>query len=159
MAIVRRQQPENERGLTRPREWWDPFDAFRDMLTWDPFEEMRRLSAPRELAYVPSFDVKETKDAYVFKADLPGVKDEDLDVSITGNRITVTGKRDEEAKTEDERYYAYERRYGTFSRSFTLPEGVDLEAIRAELKSGELILQVPKKAEHQPKKIPLKKAA
>ena len=159
MAIIRRQQRENERGLARPRDGWDPFESFRDMLSWDPFEEMRRVMTPRDLAYLPLFDVKETKSAYVFKADLPGVKEGDLDVSVTGNRITVSGKREEEEKTEDERYYAYERRFGTFSRSFTLPEGVDLDAINAELKNGELMLHVPKKAEHQPKRIPLKKAA
>lgn len=154
MAIIRRDNPENERSLTRPREWWDPFELMRDMLSWDPFQEMRRM-APREAAFVPSFDVKETKDAYSFKADLPGVKEEDLELSVTGNRLTVSGKREEEQRKEEEQYFAYERRYGSFSRSFTLPEGVDLDAVHADLRNGELTVQVPKKTTHQPRRISL----
>ena len=157
MAIIRRDQPEGEHGLTRRREWWDPFDVVRDMLTWDPFQEMRRMVAPQEGTYLPSFDVKETKDAYLFRADLPGVKEENLDLSITGNRLTVSGKREEEQRKEEEHYFTFERRYGSFARSFTLPEGVDLEAVNAQLKNGELTIHVPKKAEHQPKKISLLK--
>jgi HSP20 family protein len=88
----------------------------RDLLRWDPFAELGPSAAG---AFVPAFDVKETKDAYMFTADLPGVKESDLELSLTGNRLTISGKRDEEKKAQDERWYAYERSYGSFSRTFT----------------------------------------
>ncbi len=158
MAIMRRHESEPERTLARRREW-DPFDLTRGLLAWDPFEEMRRMLAPTEMGYLPSFDVKETKDAYLFKADLPGVDEKDLDLSLTGNRRTVSGKREEEHKEKEEEghYFAYERKYGSFSRSFTLPEGVDLEGVSADLKNGELTIRIPKRPEVQSKKITLTK--
>jgi HSP20 family protein len=153
MAIMRRHEPEHEHQLARRREW-DPFER---LLTWDPFEEMRRILAPPEMGFVPSFDVKETKDAYVFKADLPGIEEKDLELTLTGNRLTVSGKREEERKEEEGQYYTYERKYGSFTRSFTLPEGVDLEGLTADLENGELSIRVPKKPELISKKIPLLK--
>lgn len=157
MAIIRRrQQPEGERGLARTR-GWDPFEMMQDLMRWDPFREMSRRLGGDELAgFVPSFDVKETKDAYNFKADLPGVKESDLDISLTGNRLTISGERQEEKKDEGEQYYTYERSYGSFSRSFTLPEGVDVDRVQADLKEGVLNVVVPKKPEIQAKRIPLK---
>jgi HSP20 family protein len=155
MAIVRRQErAQGERGLARRREW-DPLELMRGMFEWDPFEEMRRVLAPTTTTFVPAFDVKETKDAYLFKADLPGIKEENLDISLTGNRLTVNGKREEEHKEEDEQYYSYERNYGSFTRSFTLPGGVDLDHVNAHLENGELEIRVAKKPELQAKKIPL----
>jgi HSP20 family protein len=159
MPIIRHRPEEHTGALVRPREWWEPLEVMRDMLSWDPFEEMRQITGLHNLAFVPSFDVKESKDAYLFTADLPGVKEDDLEVTVSGHRLTVSGKRDEEKKTEEERYYAYERRYGSFSRSFTLPEEAEPGSISAVLKNGELSIRVPKKAEHQPKRIPLSKAA
>lgn len=149
MAIIRR-NPEQQ-GLTRAR-GWDPFEAMQELLRWDPFRELGRPAA--ELAgFVPSFDVKESKDSYVFKADVPGIKEDDLDISLTGNRLTVSGKREEEKREESERTYAYERSHGSFSRSFTLPEGVDPEHVQADLKDGVLTLLIPKRPEVQPKRI------
>ena len=91
----------------------------------------------------------------MFTADLPGVKEKDLDLSLTGNRLTVSGKREEEKKEEDERWFTYERSYGAFSRSFTLPDGVDTEHVGAELKEGVLRVSIPKKPELKPRKIEL----
>jgi HSP20 family protein len=157
MAIIRRQdRGQGERGVVRHREW-DPMQLMRGMLEWDPFEEMRRTLTPGGTSYVPAFDVKESKDAYVFKADLPGVKESDLDISLTGNRLTVSGKREEEHREEDEQYFSYERSYGSFTRSFTLPTGVDLENVNAELKNGELEIRIAKKPEVQARKIPVMK--
>ena len=133
----------------------DPFEMMRDLMRWDPFAEIG--AGGRELAFVPSFEVKETKDAYVFKADMPGIREEDLDLSLTGNRLTVSGKREEENRQEEDRYYAYERSYGSFSRSFTLPEGVDAEHAHADLSNGVLTVSIAKKPEVQPKKIEVKK--
>jgi HSP20 family protein len=105
------------------------------------------------MEFMPSFEVKETKDAYVFRADVPGVKDEDIEITLTGTRLTITGKREAEQQEQSDTFYVYERSYGTFTRSFTLPEGVDTEHIRTELKDGVLHVIVPKKPEAQPKRI------
>jgi HSP20 family protein len=130
----------------------------RDLFGWDPFAEMAPAVGRWEgvTTFAPRFEVKETKDAYIFKADLPGVEEKDLDISLTGSRVTVSGKREEERRDESETYYTYERNYGTFSRSFTLPEGVDFEHCDAELKHGVLTLTVPKKSENVSRKISLK---
>lgn len=77
---------------------------------------------------------------------------------MTGNRLTIAGQRHEEQREEGERYYTYERSYGSFSRSFTLPEGIDSENVQGELKDGVLTVSVSKKPEVQPKRIPLKGA-
>jgi HSP20 family protein len=147
--LIRRTQPEQSMQNT-----WDPFRLMRDLMTWDPFAEMMPT---RELAsFSPRFEVKETKDAYVFKADVPGIDEKDLDITLTGNRLTVSGKREAEERHENETYYAYERSFGTFTRSFTLPEGVDFDHVEADVKKGVLTIAVPKKPEHQPRKISLK---
>ncbi len=135
---------------------WDPFEMMRDLMRWDPFVEGAPIGT-REASFTPAFEVKEGKDAYLFKADLPGMKEDDLEISLTGNRLTVSGKREEEQREEDERYYAYERSYGTFSRSFTLPEGVDAEHAEAALSSGVLTISLPKRPEVKAKKIEVKK--
>jgi HSP20 family protein len=86
----------------------------------------------------------------------PGIADKDLEVTLTGNRLTVCGKREAEKEDKSERYYTYERNYGAFSRSFTLPDGADFEKLQASLESGVLAITVPKKPEIQPKKIAVK---
>jgi HSP20 family protein len=154
--IVRRGEP---RELQRGGDYggWDPFRMMRDLLRWDPFSEMTPFAGiDRGIAFTPQFEVKETQDGYVFKADLPGVKESDLDISVTGNRLTVSGRREAEERHEGETYYAYERSYGSFTRAFTLPDGVDADHVNAELRDGVLALRVPKKPEAQPKKIELK---
>jgi HSP20 family protein len=137
----------------------DPFRLMRELLAFDPFSGMAALPSllrQREAVWMPDFEVKETPEAYVFKADLPGVREQDLDISVVRNRIVVTGKREAEERQEGETFYAYERSFGSFTRAFTLPEGVDAEEVRAELKDGVLALTLPKRPEHQPKKIEVK---
>jgi HSP20 family protein len=127
----------------------------REMLRWDPFQEMRPMWSGEAAAYAPAFEVKETKEGFVFKADLPGVKEQDLEVNVTGSRLSVSGKRQEEKETKAETYYTYERSYGTFTRNFTLPEGADAAHVKAELKGGELTIVVPKTAETVARRIPV----
>src|SRR5687767_2932815 len=131
---------------------WDPFRVMREMMRWDPFSEMLPI-AGGEAAFAPAFEVKETKEAFVFKADLPGIQEKDLDVKLTQNRLSITGKREQEKSEKGDTFYTYERSYGSFTRAFTLPEGVEGNKIKAELKEGVLTLTVPKRPEHQPKKI------
>jgi HSP20 family protein len=125
-----------------------------NLLGWDPFREMSPATPQVESGmFLPRFEVKETKDGYLFLADVPGVNEKDIDISLTGNRLTISGKRDVEEHHENDRFFAYERSYGTFSRSFTLPEGTDAEHVRADLKNGVLKVLLPKKPELQPRKI------
>jgi len=140
------------------RERVSPFRMMRDLMSWDPFREM---AAWPELPadFSPAFDVSETKDAYVFKADVPGVKEQDLEVTVTGNRVSISGKRDEEKEEKDERQYTYERTYGSFTRSFTLPEGADTNSAHADLKDGVLTLTVKKSEQAQSKKVPIQTPA
>ena len=158
-VTIRRQNGDKPIPATPSEQTWDPWRTMRSLLAWDPFREMAPFPVfeERAIAFSPAFDVKETKDAYLFKADLPGVKEDDLDVSLTGNRLTVSGHREEEKRDEGDRYYAFERSYGTFSRSFTLPEGVDAEHANAELKDGVLTISVAKRPEVKPKKIEVAK--
>ncbi len=132
---------------------WDPFRAMRDILRWDPFREGESALGAEYQTFLPRFDVKETKDGYVFHADVPGVKDEDLEIALTGNRLSISGRREQENREQNEAYYATERSYGSFTRTFTLPDGIDAEHVNAELKNGVLTLTVPKRPEVQPKKI------
>jgi HSP20 family protein len=134
----------------------DPARLMRSLLSWDPFREMAPFMADERAGFMPDFEVKETKDGYLFKADVPGIKKEDFDVNITGNRLTVSGKRDAEKQEKTDTYYTYERSYGSFTRAFTLPEGIDANGIHADLRDGVLTLNVPKKPEMQPKKIAVK---
>lgn len=143
-----------EAAPLEPTRMLDPVDVMREMLQWDPFREMPSL-AVRMPSFVPAFEVKETKDGFVFKADLPGIQEKDLDVSLTGNRLTVSGKREEETRREEERYFALERSYGSFTRSFTLPDGVDADSATAEMKDGVLTLRIAKKPEVKARKIAL----
>ena len=135
---------------------WDPMRAMRDLLRWDPFREMAPAFPSLDLAsFNPSFDVTESNDAFVFKADLPGAKKEDIEINTTGNRLQISGKREAEKEKKSETVYTYERQYGSFVRSFTLPEGTDLEHAKSELKDGVLTLVVPKLPGAQTKKIPI----
>ena len=136
---------------------WDPFRVMRDVLRWDPFRELEAAAGGDFGLFAPSFDVKENKDGYVFRADLPGVKEDDLEIALTGNRLTISGKREQEKHEQGDTYYASERSYGSFSRAFTLPDGTDGENVKAELKNGVLQVVVPKKPEVQPRKIAITK--
>ena len=150
--LIRRNETQREVMPTA----WEPFRLMRDLMSWDPFAEMLPSVNRESMVFTPRFEVKETKDAYVFKADLPGIEEKDLDITLTGNRLTVSGSREAEQRQETDTYYAYERSYGSFSRSFTLPEGADFDRCDADLKNGVLTVSVPKKPENQPKKISLK---
>jgi HSP20 family protein len=157
---LQKKTPAQETALARPFELfsdWEPFRRMRQMFAWDPFAEMTELPGYEyPPTFAPTFEVKETKDNYVFKADIPGIKEADLDISITDDRLTISGKREMERKDEQETYYAYERSYGSFSRSFTLPTGVDAEHAKADLKDGVLTIALPKTPESMPKKIEIK---
>lgn len=152
---VEKQNPEKERLAKRGMA--DPFLAMRDLLRWDPFRE--GMLAPlfdRDAGLAPAFEVKETKDAFEFRVDVPGILAKDLEVKMTDNRLMISGKREAEKSDKGDTYYTYERSYGSFSRSFIVPEGVNGDAIRADLKDGVLAVVLPKKPESKPREVPVK---
>ena len=110
------------------------------------------------MAFAPAFEVKETAEAFVVKADLPGVKEEHLDVSVHNGVLSIAGARSGDERKEGESYYLYERQFGSFSRSFALPDTADGERIEAKLDGGVLTLTIGKRVEAKPRKIAFKKA-
>lgn len=151
MASLIRRRPGT---VTRRREDWDPFSMMREMMNWSPLREMRAPIFAEEWGeFVPDFEFKENDDGFVLRADVPGVAEKDIDVSITGNTLTVTGKREEEKRKDDDQYYAYERRYGKFTRTFALPEAADGEHAQADLSNGVLTIAMPRRAELKARKI------
>jgi HSP20 family protein len=139
-------QPQTQRGSHGGLMRWDPFQMMSDLLSFDPMRMFR--TAGHEMIWNPSFEIRETDDSFVFKADVPGAKSEDLEISLDGRRLEISGKREEE-RTEGEArgaYHAYERAYGSFTRSFMLPEQADLEHVKTSLAEGVLTVVVPKKA-------------
>lgn len=148
-------QKQNDGGaspLARPATW-DPFQSMRELFRWDPFQVGALLPLQLSSTFAPDFEVKETKESFLFRADLPGVAEKDLQVQLSDNRLSVSGKRESEKTEQSETYYANERTYGSFTRSFTLPDGVDANKAHAELKNGVLSIAIPKRPEAQPRKI------
>lgn len=156
---VRKQNENKPAPMATWEPRWEPSRMLRDFFGWDPFREMTPFVPQIPAGFAPSFEIKETKDAYLFKADVPGVKDSDLEVTLAGNRLTVSGKREAEKQEQTDTYYTYERSYGDFTRSFTLPDGVDMNSVHADLKDGVLNLSIKKHPEAQPKKIAVQSAA
>jgi HSP20 family protein len=145
-----------ETGILRQPGFIDPWRMLSDMLRWDPFADIDRGLGGQQLAgFSPPVNLRESPQSYVFSVDLPGVKEENVDVNVTANRLTISGQREDEKTEEGDRYHAYESTYGSFMRSFSLPEGTDPDQVRAEMKNGVLEVTVPKRPEVQPRKIEL----
>jgi HSP20 family protein len=103
--------------------------------------------------WAPAVDIFETEHELVVKADLPDVKPEDLDIRVENNILTIRGERKFEKKVTEDKYLRVERSYGSFSRSFSLANTVNTEAIKADYKDGVLTLSIPKREEAKPKQI------
>lgn len=119
------------------------------MLAWAPLQDLAlEHDLPMEVAeFVPSFDVKETVEGYLFRVDVPGVRERDLEIVVAGNRLTIAGKREEESNRETDTFYTRERSHGTFRRTFSLPDHALLGNAHAELEGGVLTIRIPKRAE------------
>jgi HSP20 family protein len=140
---------------TQSHDWaWDPFFAMRELLGWTPWTAAE-LPPAVEQSFAPRFDVHETAGEFVLRADLPGIKQKDLEITLTANQLRIAGRREGAKHEENERSYLSERESGTFERVFTLPEGVEGEKIEATMNDGVLSLVVPKKPEAQPRQIPI----
>ena len=143
-TLVRRDQDRSVR---------DPFSFARELLSWDPFHYGGRAAQ----TFTPSFEVKEAGDKLVVRADLPGIAEKDLDISVHNGVLSISGSRTAEERQEGESFYVYERQYGSFSRSFALPESADPDKVDARLDRGVLTVEIGKKVEAKPRKIELKK--
>ncbi len=140
---------------------------------WEPFREMLTLRdamdrlfeeaflRPREewfplMREGPALDMYETDDAIKVEVSLPGVKPDEVDITVTGNTLTIKGERRAKEEIREENYYRREMRYGAFSRSVTLPASADTGKAEAEFEAGVLTVTFPKVAEAKPKQIEVK---
>jgi HSP20 family protein len=144
---------------------YNPLDEFRDIRRgFDMLHNMissveqNRGNEVTLADFVPSVNTREGEYAYHVEVDLPGIKKEDVDISVDGNVLTISGERKVKNEVKEDDYYKVESKYGKFSRSFTLPEKVDVEDIHAESGDGVLEIVIPKlkEIEVKPKKIQIK---
>ena len=121
-----------------------------------PLRLMWRRAPDGDMAWAPSINIYEKEDSYVIQAELPGVNKDDVDISMTGDTLTIKGERKPPAEVKKEDYQCSEVCYGNFSRSINLPSAVDADKIEASCENGMLELQVPKVKEAIPAKIQIK---
>lgn len=144
---------------------WDPF---RDLVTLR--ERMNRLfeeaftarGEEKELIsgnWSPSVDIYESENALVLSAEIPGLDEKDVEIKVENNTLSISGERKFEKETKEENYHRIERAYGSFQRSFTLPNYIDQDKIKAEHENGILKITMPKKKELKPKKIKVLKTS
>ena len=161
MKLVRRQR--QDRGdLTQSRGGGvAPFNDLNrirseiDRIFQNPFSLLAPNTSFFE-GWTPALDIYEDKDKYVAKAELPGMKKEDIDVSLEGNTLTISGERKQEEEKKEGDTYRSERYFGMFQRTVTLPAAVDANKIQATYKDGVLTVTVPKTEEAKPKQIEVK---
>ena len=140
------------------------FEPFRDLVTIQ--DRMNRLfneafrgtrTGDEDLglggSWAPAVDILEQNGNIVLKAELPGIDPKDVDVRVENNILTLRGERKFDEEVQKDSYHRVERSYGNFTRSFTLPNVVDTEKIKAEFKDGVLRMTLPKKEEAKPKQI------
>lgn len=136
----------------QPRGWTSLLQDQVNRLLEDNFTRDR--SGHADLAtWAPPVDIYETENELVVKADLPDIQDKDIDVRVENNTLTIRGERKFEKDVNPDNYLRVERAYGSFMRSFSLPNTVSSESIRAEYRNGVLILHMAKREESKPKQI------
>lgn len=133
-----------------------PFSSFRKEMdrVFDDFFSLKP-STLFDSEWMPDIDVEDTGKEIHVRAEMPGLDEKDLNVSLENNVLTISGEKKEEKEEKDKKknYIYSERKFGSFSRSFTLPEGVEAEKIKAKFKKGVLEIDIPKDESVQPKKI------
>jgi HSP20 family protein len=143
------------------------------IIRWEPARELNSLQnevnrlfglfdPPRAGAslasrdWIPATDLSEDQGEYVVRADLPGVTEQDVQIELQDNVLTISGERKSEREERKNGYYRIERASGRFSRSLTLPKGVDAESVRAHFQNGVLEVRIPKPAERKPHRVTIK---
>jgi HSP20 family protein len=140
------------------------------IVRWEPFRELSSLQTEMNRLFnaafdtptggnggtrrwTPAMDLLETEEHFVLRADLPGMTESDVNIELEDNVLTVSGERQAEHEDKREGFYRVERAFGTFSRSLTLPKGIDGESVRAAFHNGVLEVRIPKPEERKPRKI------
>jgi HSP20 family protein len=103
--------------------------------------------------WMPAMDLVESGDHFVLRADLPGMSEEDVKIEFEDGTLTVSGERKAEREEKEEGYYRVERAFGSFSRTLTLPKGIDADAVSASFDRGVLEIRIPKPEESKPRRI------
>jgi len=152
-------------AMERWRPWWGitPWRPLRELEDVERrFEDMLgRLRLPtiwrrfpvEEMGWAPAIELIERDDRFVVRAEIPGMKEEDIDVSVVGDTLTIRGEKKASTEVKEENYYCCERSYGSFFRSIGLPSNVDAKKIKAHYEDGVLEVTLPKAVEAKPKKI------
>lgn len=140
------------------------------LIRWEPVRELNTIQSEMNRLFntlfdapapatgtarrwIPAMDLVETADAFVLRADLPGLTEKDVKIEFEDNVLSISGERKSEHEEKKEGYYRVERSYGSFSRSLTLPEGVDPDAVKANFDRGVLEVRVPKPEQRKPHKV------
>jgi HSP20 family protein len=138
------------------------------LVRWEPVRELDTLQGEvnrlfdtffgtpangRVRRWVPAMDLVETEDALVLRADLPGLDRDDVAIEIKDRVLTVSGERKAEDEQKADGYYRVERAYGGFSRSLTMPEGIDADRVEANFDKGVLEIRIPKPEERKPHRV------
>jgi HSP20 family protein len=136
---------------------WEPVRELDTLQTdinhvFDTFFGGRTANGPAR-RWVPAMDLAETENELVLRADLPGLDKDDVSIEIKDGVLTVSGERKAEREETENGYHRVERAYGGFSRSLSLPPGVDSEQVKAEFDRGVLEVRIPKPAEHKPHRV------
>ena len=139
------------------------------IVRWEPMRELTSLQSEMNRLFntvfdtpqatggmrrwVPAMDLVETQEDFVLRADLPGLSEEDVKIEIEDNVLTVSGERNAEHESREEGFYRMERAFGSFSRSLTLPKGVNADAVAASFDRGVLEVHIPKPEQAKPRRI------
>jgi HSP20 family protein len=137
------------------------------LIRWNPYRNL--VSLPREInrffndfgvdvwntdtVWNPAVDITETEDGYEVKAEIPGIKKDEIKINFEDDVLTLSGERNHEKEAKNKNYHRIERRYGKFQRSFFLPKYVKADGIKANYKNGVLTVNIPKREEAKPKEI------
>jgi HSP20 family protein len=143
-------------AITRyePTDLWNRLQKqMNEMFRGMPEMEMSNVATSQ---WMPLVDIKEEADKFIIKADIPGVKPEEIEVTMEHGALTIRGKRKEEKREDREGYHRVERSHGTFYRRFTMPDTADAEHIKASSRDGVLEIEVPKRAASKARRIEVK---
>ena len=137
---------------------WDPvreLDSLQSDMNrlFDSFFQGRQANGTTGRRWIPAMDLVETEGHLVLRADLPGMDEDDLDIEIKGGVLTVSGERKSEHESKSEGFYRVERAFGRFSRSLSLPDGVDAGKVEANFDRGVLEVKIPKPEQTKPHRV------
>jgi HSP20 family protein len=153
MAIERR-KPQKDLTVLQPSREMEEMGRYFEDVFGRPFLPAAWRRVPSEdLVWAPSIEVVEKEDKFLIKVELPGVKEEDINISLAGNTLTIEGEKETESEVEKKGYYYSESSYGSFSRSMTIPSTIDASKIEANCDKGVCEISLPKILEVKPKKI------